>query len=350
MSSQKQQKGQTQTTTNAPWSGIQPYLTELFSQAQQQSNTPQQYYPGQTYANMSDQTTSALGKITDYANNFSTPLIDQTAGYAQDVMGGKYLNQENPALQGVTNALGDSIQGQTSTRFANSGRSLGSPAEVQTFQRTLANAVAPQQFQTYNNERQLQQQAAQMLPGLETSKNTMAQQNLQALLGVGQAYDQQAQNQVNDQVARWNFTQQEPSQRLQQYAQLLGIGSPYGTQTTTQTNPSGSGWGSAMGGALTGAGAGALAGSSFGPVGTGIGAGLGGLLGLGSGLFSDRRLKRDVMMVGFHANGLPVYSYKYIWDDKRRLGHMADEVKSVVPWAVNSVNGYDVVSYRFIGW
>lgn len=352
MSSPKQPKQQqSQQTTNAPWAGVQPYLSALYSGAQNQIlNNPQEFYPGQTYANLSPQTTNALNAVTNYATNFGTPLIDQSSGYAQDVLGGKYLNQQNPALEGITNALGDTIQGQTSSRFAGAGRSLGSPAEVQTFQRTLANAVAPQQFQQYAQERQLQQQAAQMLPGLETTKDAMARQNLQALLGVGQTYDQQEQAKVQDAVARWNFAQQEPAQRLQQYGNLLSIGSPYGTQTTTQPGIASGGWGAGLGGALTGAGTGALAGSMFGPAGMGVGAGIGGLLGLGSGLWSDRRLKRDIMLIGFHANGIPVYSYRYIWDDELRIGHMADEVKSVVPWAVDNVNGYDTVNYRFIGW
>ncbi len=64
---------------------------------------------------------------------------------------------------------------------------------------------------------------------------------------------------------------------------------------------------------------------------------LGGLLGLGGSLgaaaISDRRMKRDIRLVG-ESGGLNVYEYRYEWDDTRRRGFMADEVAQVRPDAV----------------
>jgi hypothetical protein len=77
-----------------------------------------------------------------------------------------------------------------------------------------------------------------------------------------------------------------------------------------------------------------------------------GLYGLGgAGLkaagyaWSDRRLKRDVEKIGKLENGLNVYSFRYLWDDKHTVGLMADEVKAIHPTAVINVGGYDAVNY-----
>jgi hypothetical protein len=54
----------------------------------------------------------------------------------------------------------------------------------------------------------------------------------------------------------------------------------------------------------------------------------GNLMGLGlmgSQLFSDRRLKRDVVRVGATQGGTPLYRFKYLWDDAEHVGVMADE-------------------------
>jgi hypothetical protein len=80
-----------------------------------------------------------------------------------------------------------------------------------------------------------------------------------------------AQALINDQVARWNFEQQTPADKLRQYAALVQ-GNFGGTTATTQPYSSGAG---ILGGIASGAGTGAM----FGPWGAGLGAVLGGLLG-----------------------------------------------------------------------
>ena len=61
--------------------------------------------------------------------------------------------------------------------------------------------------------------------------------------------------------------------------------------------------------------------------------------------FSDRRLKKQIKKIGEMANGLGVYSYKYIWGEDG-VGVMADEVKKIIPHAVKKhSSGYDMVNY-----
>ena len=56
---------------------------------------------------------------------------------------------------------------------------------------------------------------------------------------------------------------------------------------------------------------------------------LGGLFGLAGSAamaFSDRRLKADIKRVGATISGIPTYTFRYIWDNIKRFGVMADEV------------------------
>ncbi len=94
--------------------------------------------------------------------------------------------------------------------------------------------------------------------------------NMNQLLGVGGMMENQAQQLMNANQARFNFGQQSPWQMLGQYANIVhGMPSGYGTTSTTQ--PGGSPLAGAIGGGLAGFGA-------AGPWGAGIGA-LGGFLG-----------------------------------------------------------------------
>lgn len=77
---------------------------------------------------------------------------------------------------------------------------------------------------------------------------------------------------------------------------------------------------------------------------------MGGLFSMGSAampfLLSDRRTKRDIEHIGFGSLGLPLYSFRYKWDDALHIGYMADEVEAVAPWAVHTLpGGYRMVDY-----
>lgn len=79
-----------------------------------------------------------------------------------------------------------------------------------------------------------------------------------------------------------------------------------------------------------------------------------GLIGQGIGMaaaamFSDRRLKKNVVRVGTRDDGLGVYAFEYVWGGPRRTGVMSDEVRAVYPSAVSVHNGYDVVDYSKLG-
>lgn len=56
---------------------------------------------------------------------------------------------------------------------------------------------------------------------------------------------------------------------------------------------------------------------------------MGGLFGLASagiGMFSDRRLKTDIVRVGHTDDGVPIYTYRYVWGSPVQMGVMAQDV------------------------
>ncbi len=65
---------------------------------------------------------------------------------------------------------------------------------------------------------------------------------------------------------------------------------------------------------------------------------------------SDVRLKQDVGEVGSMAEGLPLYSFRYLWDDTEYVGVMAQDVLKVRPEAVSvGEDGYYRVDYGMLG-
>jgi hypothetical protein len=69
-----------------------------------------------------------------------------------------------------------------------------------------------------------------------------------------------------------------------------------------------------------------------------------GLMGYGMGMFSDRRLKKNIKRIATSDKGLGVYSFDYIFGGSM-VGYMADEVERVCPGAVREVGGLKIVNY-----
>ena len=75
--------------------------------------------------------------------------------------------------------------------------------------------------------------------------------------------------------------------------------------------------------------------------------GLAGQLGSAALMFSDRRLKSNVVRIGTHPLGIGVYEYDIFGG--RQRGVMADEVEAVMPKAVSThESGYKMVNYGLL--
>jgi hypothetical protein len=69
-----------------------------------------------------------------------------------------------------------------------------------------------------------------------------------------------------------------------------------------------------------------------------------------AGIFSDRRLKENIVQVGSYPNGLPMYEFNYKGGEQRLRGVMSDDVKQRYPDAVVTMaNGFDGVHYAMLG-
>jgi len=62
--------------------------------------------------------------------------------------------------------------------------------------------------------------------------------------------------------------------------------------------------------------------------------------------FSDRRLKKDMKIVGMLPNGISIYQYRFVGQEDMHLGVIAQEVQRVIPDAVHAdANGFLKVDY-----
>ena len=70
---------------------------------------------------------------------------------------------------------------------------------------------------------------------------------------------------------------------------------------------------------------------------------------LAGGMFSDRRLKKNIKRIGTHALGIGLYTWDYLWGQPFS-GVMADEVEKVMPEAVGvHPSGFKWVNYKMLG-
>ena len=230
-----QQSGTTnQTTTSSPWSGVQPYLTDLFQKARNYQRGGG--YQGPYIAPQSPYTQQAIEQQANLAK--SGGLVGQAQTQLGKTIGGDYLDpSSNPYLQSTLNELTGNALRATNQQF--SGDNFGGSANQEWLTRNITNATAPYLSNLYSGERSNQLNALNLAPSLQYA-------NVNQL---GQAGAQQdAYNQAAIQAAQQKAAQ--PFNLLSQYQQLIS-GQPGGTSTTSTpyyTNP----LATAVGGGLAG--------------------------------------------------------------------------------------------------
>ena len=295
--------GSTTTVQKAdPWAGQQPYLQDIFQQAQQLYNAggmAPNYYPGQTVADQSKWTQDALQMQADRAQNGS-PLIDNasnamnniTTGQAlQNNQGLNVLNQlsqeDNPYVDELYNRANSQAQSAINGNFSAAGR-YGSGAHAAA-SADAANNLANEMYSSLWDKRADAAASAGQLYNTGIGQQVVAGQtgqqlanqaytDAEALSQAGGMMDDYNQQLINADIDRYNYNQQKALLALQNYNNLIQ-GSYGGTTTTTgQQSSSGSTLGNVAGGALTGGGLAYMLGASNPIIG---GAALaGGLLGL----------------------------------------------------------------------
>lgn len=316
--------GGDQVTTQEPWEGQQPYLRDLFRQAQNiyRSGYGQQYYPGQQVAQFSPYTQAGLQGMGMFGTQQSPQqqamgqymmggMMDPygQAGLGMDYVGGPVTPgggfgestqpgggsptpyfSGNPHLDAMVNTAigraGEGIREEVMpglhATFGGAGRTGGgihqqmSENVARDFGRTAGEMASDMYGRAYETgmDRDLERrrlganigyQAASMAPQYQQ----MQQNQLDQLLRAGALTEDQAQRMIDAERAEFDFYQQAPWQALGQYGNIVqGMPGGYGTTTAP---------GREQGSRLSGAIGGAMAGSSFGVPGMILG-GLGGLL------------------------------------------------------------------------
>ena len=295
--------GSTTTVQKAdPWAGQQPYLQNIFQQAQQLYNAggmAPNYYPGQTVADQSDWTKQALQMQADRAQSGS-PLITNASNAMNNITTGQALagnqglntlnqlaQEDNPYVDELYNRANSQVQANLDGNFNRAGR-YGSGAH-EAAAADAANNLAAQMYSSLWDKRADAAQAAGQLYNTGIGQQVVAGQtgqqlanqaytDAEALSQAGGMMDDYNQQLINANIDRYNYDQQKALLALQNYNNLIQ-GSYGGTTTTTgQQSSSGSTLGNVAGGALTGGGLAYMLGASNPIIG---GAALaGGLLGL----------------------------------------------------------------------
>jgi hypothetical protein len=251
-----------------PWSGQQGYLTDVFSKAQSQFNDPgPSYYPDSTVVPFSPETEAALSMQTNRALAGS-PLETSAKNQLSDTLNGNYL-YGGDGFNAAYNAASNRIIPQVNSMFANSGRTGSGLAQT-----AMTQALGDSFANLYGNERENQMRAAVVAPQMANQDYA----DISKLADVGAQREELSSEQLQDLINRYNYNQNLPNAKLQQYSNLVQ-GSYGGTTTGQATSPlyRGSAAAGLLGGALGGASAGATIG---GPWGAAIGGLGGGLLGL----------------------------------------------------------------------
>lgn len=190
---------------------------------------PMEFYPGNTYVQQDPYTLQSIAARAQAAQN---PAISNAMQqYIGDVLGGRYMAETNPYLQGmyqdaasgVTSNYLQSVLPQLEARFANAGGRGGAylnalNASNQGLADELAGMAQNLYGTAYMQERDLMQKAA----GLAPEAQQLSYYNLDELRRAGAEKEDFARIQLQDLMDRFAFNQNRGYNELQR---MMGAGS-----------------------------------------------------------------------------------------------------------------------------
>jgi hypothetical protein len=242
-----------QTTSSTPPSYALPYLKSSLKRAEDVYQTPQEYYPEQTWIDFAPATMAALDRgearamagspLVRGAQDFigttmGGGFLNPAAAMLQETARGDYLSGENPYLAAALQPAIDRVQGM----YSRMGR-LGSGANVA----ALTGALAPTYAQNYATERAHQLAAQRSIGDLAQTdlmnryKAAAAAPGMAAedygdigkLAAFGAAREQKTGEELADQMARFNFLQSREQESLANFLSSVRGG----TMGSTQAQP-----------------------------------------------------------------------------------------------------------------
>jgi len=209
------------TTTSSIDPTIQPFLSYGLTEAQKlyQGGGPQ-YYGGPTFVSPTTTTQTGL------------QALEARAKLGNPFFQGAFQPAAQAAEQQFKSTLGD-IASKASLAGRYGSGAMGSLQDRATgaFGQQLANTAGQLAYQNYADERNRQQQATLAAPTMTSADY----QDIQNLLQAGQIREGYQGQQLQGDIAKFNFLQNQPQQNLQNYLSLV-YGNPLGRVTSQQSS------------------------------------------------------------------------------------------------------------------
>lgn len=271
---------QTQTQTSDPWSAQQPYLKDIFQQAQAlNQDGPADYYGGPITAGTNANLDSVFSDPTIQTDGqFLGGLRDNTAAMsgASNVYDQGLANQvaNNPFVQQQVDSVASDVNRNASTQMAQNNMNAGmfgntgsSSTGVQNAlvqqdaNRTIGDASTSLRGNAYNQGvnagfqgagnrlTSLGMQSQNNLSGLQTLY-TQSANNFDNSLRAGTAEYGVNQDGINAELAKWDYNANAQWDNLAKYRAAIA-GNYGGTSTSSAPNPTSTGEG-LLGGAMAG--------------------------------------------------------------------------------------------------
>lgn len=222
MGSKKSTTNSTSTQQASAWSPAQPYIEQgVQGLGDWMTGAGATSYQGPRVADLSYATNAGIDKL------MNSTAAQRSSDYYSDVLGGKWLDQGNPYMTQLQDAVKASVMPSLNSQFSGAGLT-GSTLHQGIVGRELGRAMAEPLFNAYEAERSRMDNAAGQLPNIDQliSGN---------YLTAGNILDSHAQNLVNAQQQQFEEDRLAPVRGINEALPMINqIGSQYGTQTGTQ--------------------------------------------------------------------------------------------------------------------
>lgn len=216
-----------QSSVTQPWTVQQPFLRQIYGEAQGLYGGPElQYFPGSTVAGRDPFTEQSLSALFNRAQAPS-PAEAAAGGYTADVLSGRYLDPNlNPGLGAYADQFRreylEGIGSGLETKFGGAGWRTPESGAYQAARRNadlgFGEKLSQLYGRAYEGERGRQQQAAAFAPQL----GQFDLRRIGAGVAAGQEREAFAQRQLDDLTERFYFEQFEPYERLRRYSEFIG--------------------------------------------------------------------------------------------------------------------------------
>lgn len=229
-------------SSTAPWSGAQPAISQGLAQAQTLfGQAPPAYFPGAGFVPFSPQTEAGLGAAEARATAGS-PLMGPMRDLATKTLSGDFLGSGNPYFSGMMDKVSADLIPRMDQKFAGAG--YGGPAHQRAVADALSDTGGALAFQNYGQERSAMQQLMGQVPQLAEADYL----DPSHLLSIGASREGKGEQELQDQMKRYDFNRDAGWNQLARYMALINGGN-FGTNTnSTVTENRGTSVGDVAGG------------------------------------------------------------------------------------------------------